>query len=560
MIRSVRIRGLGVIDETLLEPSSALTAVTGETGAGKTMVVTGIGLLLGDKADTGLVRHGCDRAVVEAILDAPCADRVNELGGTVEDDEVICARHITTRRSRALLGGAQVTASQLARIVGDQVTIYGQSEQVRLVDASRQLDVVDRAAGDDLSDHLSQHAQLWSEFRAVSQRLHRLNEDRAGAEMEREVLTRRVGEVDAVDPKPHEDDDLIAEIAGLQAAQSIRESLRKADALLNGLETSTGPQPGALALLEQAVHELDATGDADPQAAELAERARQMSYDLTDLAASVAGHAARAEADPQRLEELGGRLAAIQRLLRARTTTLDDLLETTAADRRRLTELDPAATDLGSLGQRVEQLRSELRRSADHISAVRRRTAVRLAAEVRPELTALAMPHARLELRVEPAPMGPRGADSVTIMLAANPGSDPAPLAKAASGGELSRVRLALEVVAAQTLAPQTFVFDEIDSGVGGAVGIEIGRRLRQLARRHQVIVVTHLAQVAAFADTHVVISKASDGAVTSSGLREVTGSDREIELSRMMSGMVDSESGLEHAHDLLREAGERDG
>lgn len=559
MIRSVRIRGLGVIDETVLEPSSALTAVTGETGAGKTMVVTGIGLLLGDKADTGLVRHGCDRAVVEAVLDTPDAGRVSELGGTVEDGEVICARHITSRRSRALLGGAQVTASQLAHIVGDQVTIHGQSEQVRLVDAARQLDVVDRAAGDELAGYLSRHAQLWSEFRAASQRLQRLNEDRAGAEMEREVLTRRVGEVDAVDPKPHEDDDLIAEIAGLQAAQSIRESLNKADVLLNGVETSTGPQPGALALLEQAVHELDGTGDADPRAAELAERARQMSYDLTDLAASVAGHAARAEADPQRLEELGGRLAAIQRLLRARTTTLDDLLESTAADRHRLAELDPGATDLDSLGQQVEQLRSELRRSADHMSAVRRRTAVRLAAEVRPELAALAMPHARLEFRVEPAPMGPRGADSVTIMLAANPGSDLAPLAKAASGGELSRVRLALEVVVAQPQVPQTFVFDEIDSGVGGAVGIEIGRRLRQLARRHQVIVVTHLAQVAAFADTHVVITKASDGAITSSGLREVTGSDREIELSRMMSGMVDSESGLEHAHDLLREAGEMD-
>ena len=559
MIRSVRIRGLGVIDETVLEPSSALTAVTGETGAGKTMVVTGIGLLLGDKADTGLVRHGCDRAVVEAVLDAPDDGLISELGGTVEDGEVICARHITSHRSRALLGGAQVTASQLARIVGDQVTIHGQSEQVRLVDASRQLDVVDRAAGDELADDLSRHAQLWAEFRAASQCLHRLNEDRAGAEMEREVLTRRVGEVDAVDPKPREDDDLIAEMAGLQAAQSIRESLRKADVLLNGAETSTGPQPGALALLEQAVHELDGTGDADPQAAELAERARQMSYDLTDLAASVAGHAARAEADPQRLEELGGRLAAIQRLLRARTTTLDDLIETTAADRRRLAELDPAGTDLESLGQQVEQLRSELRRSADHISAVRRRTAVRLAAQVRPELAALAMPHAQLEFSVEPAPMGPRGADSVTIMLAANPGSDPVPLAKAASGGELSRVRLALEVVAAQTQTPQTFVFDEIDSGVGGAVGIEIGRRLRQLARRHQVIVVTHLAQVAAFADTHVVITKAFDGAVTSSGLREVIGADREIELSRMMSGMVDSESGHEHAHDLLREVRQRD-
>ena len=181
MIRSVRICGLGVIDETVFEPSSALTAVTGETGAGKTMVVTGIGLLLGDKADTGLVRHGRDRAVVEAVLDVPDADRINDLGGTVEDGEVICARHITTRRSRALLGGAQVAANQLAEVVGEQVTIHGQSEQVRLVDASRQLDVVDRAAGKELAAQLERHSQLWTQFRTASQRLHRLNEDRAGA-------------------------------------------------------------------------------------------------------------------------------------------------------------------------------------------------------------------------------------------------------------------------------------------------------------------------------------------------------------------------------------------
>lgn len=552
MIRSIRIRGLGVIEETILEPAPGLTAVTGETGAGKTMVVQGIGLLLGDRADTALVRRGAERAVVEAVLDAPDPQLILELGGEVEDGEVICARHVTARRSRAMLGGVQVTAGQLAEVVGSQVTIHGQSEQVRLASPARQLEVLDAACGPEHAAALAEHARLWARFQESVDRLRRLNEDRQGAELEREVLTRRVGEVDAVDPHEHEDDDLIAEMAGLQAAQRIRDQLGRADVLLNGMDSSSGPQPGALALLEQAVHELDGTGDTDPVAAELAERARQLSFDLSDLAAGVAGHAASAESDPGRMEEIGGRLAAIQRLLRARTTTLDDLLAATEADRRRLQELDPGGGGLEALSHQVEELREELRASAARISSARRRTGVRLAAEVRPELAALAMPHARLEFRVEETPMGPRGADSVTILLAANPGAQPAPLSRAASGGELSRVRLALEVVLADTEEPHTFVFDEVDAGVGGSVGIEIGRRLRLLSQHHQVIVVTHLAQVAAFADTHLVVTKSSDGSVTHSGLREVTGADREVELSRMMSGMVDSESGIDHARDLL--------
>ncbi|MDN6557518.1 MAG: DNA repair protein RecN, partial [Acidipropionibacterium acidipropionici] len=256
--------------------------------------------------------------------------------------------------------------------------------------------------------------------------------------------------------------------------------------------------------------------------------------------------------DPARREEVNARLAQIQRLLRSRTTTLDRLLADTAADRRRRAELEGAGEGIDALSRRVDELAGELASSAAAISQLRTSTAERLGAAVVPELGALAMPRARLEFRISTAPMGPTGADQVALMLAANPGSDPAPLARAASGGELSRVRLALEVVLADTETPQTLIFDEIDAGVGGAVGIEIGRRLARLSRRHQVIVVTHLAQVAAFADRQLVVTKSSDGRITRSGVREVAGQDRLVELARMMSGLSSSEVGIEHAQELL--------
>ena len=293
-------------------------------------------------------------------------------------------------------------------------------------------------------------------------------------------------------------------------------------------------------------------GDEDPRAAGLAQRAQGIEVDLTDLAADVARLAAESDTGPGELDEVMARLSAIQRLLRSRATTLDDLLTTTQQDRENLDHLIGGDDDVDELTEQVQQLKGQLAASASRLSAIRHRTAARLHHDLTPELAALAMPSARVEFQLDEAPMGPTGTDAVTIMLAANSGAAPASLSKAASGGELSRVRLALEVVLAGSESGRTLVFDEIDSGVGGSVGIEIGRRLAALATRHQVIVVTHLAQVAAFADTHLVVTKADDGRITRSGVREVGEADRERELARMMSGMSGSQTAVDHARELL--------
>lgn len=564
MIRDFLIRDLGVIEDAQVEFAPGLTAVTGETGAGKTMVVSGLGLLLGARADPGLVRQGASRAVVEATIgtDAPMAEQIEELGGEIEDGEVICSRSVlASHRSRSAIGGVQVTAGRLGRLTGSAITIHGQSEQLRLTSADHQLEVLDRAAGPEMARLLAAHQQIWSAHRRLAERLAEVRTGEQDRAVEIEVLRRRLAEVQAVDPQPREDEELIAEARRLARAQDSRAGLLRADRYLNGAETETGLEPGAVSLLELARRELDGLGGgtgADQneedrrELAALADTARRIGYDLAELATDLAARAEHAWADPARIEQVNSRLAAIQRLLRARSTTLERLLEATAVDRRRLDELAGDAADPAELEQRVAQLAGELSDSAERISALRRSTAEQLAGAIEPELAALAMPTARLRFQLEAAPMGPRGADQVVIMLAANPGADPAPLASAASGGELSRVRLALEVVLAGTEQARTFVFDEIDAGVGGAVGIEIGRRLARLARRHQVIVVTHLPQVAAFADCHLVVTKTSDGRITRSGVHAVSGADRRSELARMMTGMAGSELAVEHAQELL--------
>ncbi|AZZ42361.1 DNA repair protein RecN [Acidipropionibacterium jensenii] len=563
MIGHFLIRDLGVIDEAEVEFSPGLTAVTGETGAGKTMVVSGLGLLLGQRADPGLVRRGARRAVVEATLgvDPPIARTVAELGGETEDGEVICSRQVlASHRSRSSVGGAQVTAGQLGRLTASTLTIHGQSDQIRLTSPDHQLDVLDRAAGSRMTDLLEAHRDLWRRHREVAEHLTRLSTGEHDRSLQIEVLRRRIAEVDAVDPQPGEDRELIEEMRRLQRGQDTRAALARADRSLNGTETESGMDPGAVSLLDQARRELDSLADLDESCATLARTARGLGYDLAELASEVASQVDRASADPARIEQVNGRLAAIQALVRTRATTLERLLSETTADRRELAQLDGGGADLSALEEQLAQLTGRLETSAATISALRSTTAARLAHDVAPEFAALAMPRASLEFRLSDAPMGPRGTDQVTIMLAANPGAAPAPLARAASGGELSRVRLALEVVLAATETAQTFVFDEVDAGVGGAVGIEIGRRLAQLADRHQVIVVTHLPQVAAFADRQLVVTKASDGRITRSGVHQVSGPDRLSELARMMTGMADSELAVEHARELIGLAAQQRG
>ncbi len=558
MITELRIAGLGVIDDATIELDPGFTVVTGETGAGKTMIVSSLSLLLGDRADPKAVRHGAGQARVEgrfAHLPAGMAERVASSGGELDDAELLISRVVTAAgRSRARLGGAQVPVGVCAELVADLVTIHGQSEQIRLGNADRQREIVDRFAG--IVDEVGAYHDLWNRHRALAARLAELRAQSQARAREADLLRFGLDEIARAEPHPGEDVELAAEATRLQAADDLRLAVQQAVQALVGAEDE--PDAGALTGAARARRALEQGAPADPTLAALAARAAEVTVLITDLAGDLSGYLADLDADPAALETITARRAELAGLTRKYGTTLDEVLAWAETSAARLAELDGSDDAIAGLAAELAGLQQDLTVRAARITAARREAGAVLADRVHAELADLAMPHARIEFHVEPAgaddhgepQLGPYGADRVELLFTANRGSEPRPLGRVASGGELSRVRLALEVVLADG-AGQTLVFDEVDAGVGGRVAVEIGRRLAQLARTAQVIVVTHLAQVAAFADRHWVVEKSDDGQVTTSGVREVSDRDRAGELARMMAGLG-SDTALAHAEELV--------
>ncbi|MCE3274654.1 MAG: recN [Propionibacteriaceae bacterium] len=517
MITELRIADLGVIKDATIGLHPGLTVVTGETGAGKTMIVSGLGLLLGGRADPRSVRRGSERARVEGrfrIENPELLQRVSEAGGEMDDDELILARHVTAGgRSRAYLGGAQVPASACAQLTSELVRIYGQAEQERLTEADRQRQLLDRFAGAAVLEPLASYCAFWSEDHAARTELAELRAAAQSRAREIDLLTFGLEEIERIGPGPTEDVELAAEAARLQSADDLRESAQSAVNALAGPDDEAG---GALAMLYAARKAFESAG---------------------------------------RLEQIAERRAQLSTLTRKYGSTCDEVLQWAADSAVRLTQLGQGDERIAVLTERLEQLSTELTSLAAQISAARSEAATRFSELVRSELAALAMPHAQLSFELASADLGPWGADRVDLVFAANPGSELRSLGRVASGGELSRVRLALEVVLAADQDAITLVFDEIDAGVGGKVAVEVGRRLARLSQHTQVVVVTHLAQVAAFADRHYVVVKADDGQVTTSGVVAVAEEDRAVELARMMAGLDTTESAVAHASELVEVA-----
>ena len=573
MIEEIRITSLGVIDESVLELGPGLNVVTGETGAGKTMLVTALGLLLGARADAGAVRNGARSARVEGIVvldpSDPSARRVadltDELGGEIEDGSLVLARQLSSEgRSRAFLGGASVPVSALQGVADHLVAVHGQSDQHRLLQAEAQRAAVDGFAGAPLHAVKEQYATTFAALKAVETELTEV----VGAARERareaDVLRLGLAEIEAVAPVPGEDVALAQEEGRLGFADTLRTAAEEAREALS----SEDENPDALGAAAVARRALESVREHDEEAGRLADRVAEVTYLLSDVAADVASYASGLETDPARLAVVSERRAALTGLTRKYGETVDEVLAWSATGARRLLELDGSEERIEELRAERSRLRAELAARAAELSAGRTAAASALSAAVSDELTALAMPHARVEIRLSRTEdehglevdgghwrFTAHGIDQIEILLAANTGSEARPLNKGASGGELSRVMLAIEVVLAGTSPVPTFVFDEVDAGVGGKAAVEIGRRLAALAATAQVLVVTHLPQVAAFADRHVVVAKSSDGTVTTSGLETLTDDGRVVELSRMLAGMEASESAMAHAQELLEVA-----
>lgn len=558
MLTELRIVDLGVIADAVLEFGPGFTAVTGETGAGKTMVVSGLGLLAGGRADTALVRVGTARAVVEGRLtvDGVLAAAVAEADGELDDGEVLLTRVLTRSRSRARLGGVGVPLPHLAGVVGERITIHGQAEQVRLGSPERQRDVLDAFAGPSHLTTLAAYRRRWAERRAwLAER-----DELAGRARERArelaLLEFGLGEIEKADPQPGEDEALRAEAHRLQAVDDLRLAARTAAVALAGDDDAVDDAPSALALVAAARRALAPVRDDDAGLASLAARVDEVGYLLTDITGDLASYLTALDADPARLEWIAGRLAELQALARTYGPSVDDVLAWARRAARDAARLAGSDDRIAALDAAIAAADAELAGLAATLTGTRRAAAAALAERVEAELAALAMPRARLTFDVVDAgALGPHGGDEVALLFTANPGGTPGPLARVASGGELSRVRLALEVVLAAGSDGHTFIFDEVDAGVGGAVALEIGRRLARLAEHAQVIVVTHLAQVAAFADRHYVVRKSDDGQVTTAGIREVVGAERADELARMMAGLEGTDAARAHAAELLAEA-----
>lgn len=577
MLEELRITGLGVIEDTTLPLTKGMNVITGETGAGKTMVVTGLGLLFGGRADAGRVRSDPGRAVVEGRLRlktdvaAAVAARVIDAGAEPDDDgTLLLSRTVTVEgRSRAHVGGRSVPASLLGEIGEQVVAVHGQSDQLRLLRPAEQRASLDRFAGLDHEKLLSHYRDVFTAWRRAEDDLADRRRNARERSQEADLLKLGLDEITRVDPQLGEDEELRAEAQRLEHSEGLRTAASLAHRAIGGGAEADAEDAGSM--LSSARRTLESQATVDAKLGELALRLEEAISLVGDTAVELSAYLASLDADPARLQEIYERRAALRALTRKYADDVDAVIAWAERARARLAVLDTSDEAMEELDRERQRLAAEVAALASGLRAARVTAAGSFAERVTVELAGLAMPHARIEVVVGPRKggggeptllvdgeecgVGPDGADDIELRLMAHPGAPSLPLQRGASGGELSRVMLAIEVVFAGAGGPPTLVFDEVDSGVGGTAAVEIGRRLARLARSHQVLVVTHLPQVAAFADRHLVVAKDTGGAITTSGVRVVEEGERARELARMLAGLPDSDLGIAHAEELLQVA-----
>ncbi|WP_037077867.1 DNA repair protein RecN [Pseudonocardia spinosispora] len=586
MLAEMRIQGLGVIDDATLEPHPGLTVLTGETGAGKTMVVTGLTLLGGGRAEASRVSEGAGRALVEGrFVAGEAALRIaEEVGAEADEDGTLIAIRTVSAdgRSRAHLGGRSVPVGVLSRLAEAVLAVHGQNDQLRLLRSTEQRAVLDRYAGDAVSGPLEEYRAVRERWKHVCEQLVERRDSARELAREADLLRHGVNEISSVNPQPGEDVALVAEARRLAEADDLRAAAGGARMAVAGgdgggeldVASDGSDQPGALGLLGEARRLLVDSGD--PALVQLAPRLAEADVVLADVAGELAGYLEALDADPERLQTVLARQAELRSLTRKYAADTDGVLHWAEQAAERLAGIDTSDEAIAALVAERDQLAGHLVKHAEALSKARQEAAGRLASAVTDELSGLAMPDARLSVELSRRELdgaaargadsggvqldgrwvqaGPDGVDEVELRLVPHAGSAAVPLHKGASGGELSRVMLALEVVLAHADPVPTMVFDEVDAGVGGRAAVEIGRRLARLASSHQVIVVTHLPQVAAYADRHVVVDKrgAQTKGTTQGRVRTLSEADRIVELARMLAGLDDTGTGRAHAEELL--------
>lgn len=562
MIEEIYIRDLGVIQEARLSFGPGLTVITGETGAGKTMVLSALGLLLGERSDTSSIRRGQDQAFVEGRwflknntdAAAQVAERLSEAGAEISAGELIMNRSVSSEgRGRASVSGKAAPINLLSELGERLVVVHGQSDQIRLKSAVAQREALDQFAG--VANLLANYQQHFNQWKSSSQQLIEIQSALDSRAKEAQELRASVEELESADPKPGEDQELTDKANRLTHVEELRIAASSAHEAISS-ESFDGATD-AIGLIGAARRSLEQVAAHDPDLEKIAESLKQLGYQLNDASAEISSYLDGLDGDSARvLESIQERRAVLNTLIRKYGPTLDDVIKLRETASDRLLELDSSSDQIEQLTKLVQEQHSAMTKAAQELSAARTAAAKKLAEQVTEELAALAMAGSTLVVDVVSADdFGPFGKDQVSIQLSSYPGAEPRPLGKGASGGELSRIMLSIEVVLAQTQQAPTFIFDEVDAGVGGAAAIEVGRRLAMLAKQAQVIVVTHLAQVAAFANQHLRVLKNSTDEFTATDVVALNNEDRVNELARMLSGMPESDSGRTHAAELLEKA-----
>ena len=566
MLAEIAISNLGVISHASSELSPGLTVLTGETGAGKTMVVTGLRLLTGGRADASRVRTGADGAVVEGAFGTQgLPDEVREAVDAIaagagaepdENGEYLVSRSVkASGRSSAHLGGRKVPAATLSELAGHLLTIHGQNDQLRLMAPEQQLAALDRF-DPAIQAKLDAYREAYTAWRSAAKELKERTEKRLELAQEVDRLQFAIDEIDAVAPQAGEDEELVATINRLQDVDALREAAETALVAIDGADAVGGvggEEEPASDLIGRAQAALE--GASDQELRDLGARLGEVAGVLSDVSAELGSYTSGLPSDPEELERYLQRQQEIKGLTRKYAPDAAGVVAWRDKAGARLAKIDTSEGAVEKLKAKVAELERAMRKHAAALTKARTKAAGKLGAAVTEELHGLAMPKAQLYVNVTQAQYGRDGADAVEILLAPNSALEPKPLATSASGGELSRVMLALEVILSESSSGATLVFDEVDAGVGGRAAVEIGRRLARLARGNQVIVVTHLPQVAAYADTHLHVSKDIGDVAVTSGVAALQKEERIEELARMMAGMDDSDTGRAHAAELFERA-----
>ena len=556
-LEEISIRSLGVIESSNIEFKPGLTVLTGETGAGKTMVLTALGLVLGSKSDSDLVRAGQERAIVTGKFAVPkdLATQIIDAGGEIEEESVVISRTVSTAgKSRVLVGGVVSSAAAVSSFASSLVEIHAQSSSSKLTKPGVARELLDRFAGIDLTAY----QQTFDQYQQMLRRINELKEQLSQADRQIAELSELADEFAKLNPKSGELVEIENEIAKLGSVEVLNQAVSAALNLFENEDLS------AVNMLQQIRKSLDQVNGKDKQLDAITERYTESLLNLQDISSDLNSYLSQLEADPNRFEKLQDRKASLNSLLKRygkgsdKEAAFEQLLIDGKSAKERIADLSGGDQRVAELQKEADSLFKQLQEQGLALSKLRKENGENLSSQVTDEVRSLSMPNASFVIEQTVGDVKnsksftSNGIDEISILFSAHSGGTPLALNKVASGGELSRVMLALEVVIAEAEPIGTYIFDEVDAGVGGKAAIEVGRRLSKLSKSAQVIVITHLAQVAAWADNHLVVKKSENGLVTQSDVMEVSATERKIEIARMLSGQEDSQTAQEHAGELL--------